>query len=50
LKEKLASMERTLCFNELDNLISAKEISQAILGLKCCKAPNNISNYMIKHG
>jgi hypothetical protein len=42
--------KRTLCFNELDNLISAKEISQAISGFKCCKAPclDYISNYMIK--
>jgi hypothetical protein len=51
-KEQLASMERTLSFNELDNLITTKEISQAISGLKCCKAPSldNISYFMIKHG
>jgi hypothetical protein len=52
LKEQLASMEKSLCFNELDNLITTKEISHAISRLKCGKAPglDNISNNMIKYG
>lgn len=49
LKEELESLEKILCFNNLDNNITDKEIIDAISKLYGNKSPglDNISNNMI---
>ncbi|CAG2219500.1 unnamed protein product [Mytilus edulis] len=51
LEKKLDNLEKNVCFNNLDKLITEKEISFAISKLRCNKSPglDNISNNMIKH-
>ena len=51
LEKKLDNLEKKVCFNNLDKLITEKEISFAISKLRCNKSPglDNISNNMIKH-
>ena len=50
LERRLDDLEKIPCYNDLDNVISQKEITSAISKLKNKKAPglDNISNTMIK--
>lgn len=51
LKKQLSSRKRYVCFDELDNLITAREILQTICKVKSNNARglDNILNYMIKY-